>query len=246
MSSKILKIGQISDIHIGNGNELVQGIDVCANFRKALNSDSMQGLDLLVLSGDLSENSDPGAYEYVASLLKDYKSPYCIITGNHDDINVMRQYFDLESVIHGDRCYYRYDLEGRTIFFLDSACGNVSPEQLTWLQEEASKIKGEVILFMHHPPCFCGHRFMDLRYHLENMVEVQQVLAGIKNLTHIYAGHYHHHFEVNMGRQIVHVAPATQFQIDPNVPYFNLKSAAPGWQLIEWGEKFVETEVYFE
>ena len=128
MSSKILKIGQISDIHIGNGNELVQGIDVCANFRKALNSDSMQGLDLLVLSGDLSENSDPGAYEYVASLLKDYKSPYCIITGNHDDINVMRQYFDLESVIHGDRCYYRYDLEGRTIFFLDSACGNVSPE----------------------------------------------------------------------------------------------------------------------
>ena len=246
MSSKILKIGQISDIHIGNGHELVQGIDVCANFRKALNSDSMQGLDLLVLSGDLSENSDPGAYEYVASLLKDYKSPYCIITGNHDDINVMRQYFDLESVIHGDRCYYRYDLEGRTIFFLDSACGNVSPEQLTWLQEEASKIKGEVILFMHHPPCFCGHRFMDLRYHLENMVEVQQVLAGIKNLTHIYAGHYHHHFEVNMGRQIVHVAPATQFQIDPNVPYFNLKSAAPGWQLIEWGEKFVETTVYFE
>ena len=78
MSSKILKIGQISDIHIGNGEELVQGIDVCANFRKALYSKSMQNLDLLVLSGDLSENSEPGAYEYVASLLKDCKSPYCI------------------------------------------------------------------------------------------------------------------------------------------------------------------------
>ena len=246
MSSKILKIGQISDIHIGNGDELVQGIDVCANFRKALNSESMQGLDLLVLSGDLSENSEPGAYEYVASLLKDYKAPVCIIPGNHDKLDVMRKYFDIESMIHGDRCFYRYDLKGKTMFFLDSGCGNVSQEQLTWLQEEASKIKGEVILFMHHPPCFCGHRFMDLRYHLDNMVEVQQVLAGIKNLTHIYAGHYHHHFEVNMGRQIVHVAPATQFQIDPNVPYFNLKSAAPGWQLIEWGEKFVETTVYFE
>ena len=67
MSSKVLKIGQISDIHIGNGDELVQGIDVCANFRKALNSDSMQDLDLLVLSGDLAENSEPGAYKYVAS-----------------------------------------------------------------------------------------------------------------------------------------------------------------------------------
>ena len=246
MLSKILKIGQISDIHIGNGDELVQGIDVCANFRKALESKSMQNLDLLVLSGDLSENSEPGAYEYVASLLKDYKSPYCIIPGNHDDLNIMRKHFDLESKIHGDRCFYRYDLQGRTIFFLDSACGNVSPEQLTWLKTEAAKIKDEVILFMHHPPCFCGHRFMDLRYHLENMVEVQQVLAGIKNLTHIYVGHYHHHFEVNMGRQVVHVAPATQFQIDPGMPYFNLKSADPGWQLIEWGEKNVETTVYFE
>ena len=92
MSSKILKIGQISDIHIGNGAELVQGIDVCANFRKALDSDSMQNLDLLVLSGDLSENSDPGAYEYIASALKDYKSPWCIIPGNHDDQYFLQQH----------------------------------------------------------------------------------------------------------------------------------------------------------
>ena len=49
-----------------------------------------------------------------------------------------------------------------------------------------------------------------------------------------------------MGRQIVHVAPSTQMQIDPNMPYFNLQSAAPGWQVIKWGENFVETEVYFE
>ena len=246
MSSKILKIGQISDIHIGNGEELVQGIDVCANFRNALFSDSMKNLDLLVLSGDLAENADPGAYEFVASELKDYKSPWCIIPGNHDDLNVMRKYFDLESKISGDRCFYRYDLEGKSIFFLDSACGNVSQEELDWLKSETSKVKDEIILFMHHPPCFCGHRFMDLRFHLDNMVEVQKTLAGIKNLTHIYTGHYHHQFEINMGRQVVHVAPATQFQIDPDMPYFNLKSAAPGWQLIKWGENFVETEVYFE
>ena len=60
------------------------------------------------------------------------------------------------------------------------------------------------------------------------------------------SGDAHYQFEVNMGRQVVHVAPATQFQIDPSLPYFNLKSADPGWQLIEWGEKNVETTVYFE
>ena len=172
--SKVLKIGQISDIHIGNGEELVQGIDVCANFRSALESDSMKNLDLLVLSGDLAENAEAGAYEYVASLLKDYKAPWCIIPGNHDDLKLMQKYFDLSGKVSGDRCFYHYDLKGRSIFFLDSACGNVSKEELDWLKAETAKVKGEVILFMHHPPCFCGHRFMDLRFHLENMVEVPE------------------------------------------------------------------------
>ncbi len=247
MSSKILKIGQISDIHIGEDESLVQGIDVRANFHKALHSKSMQDLDLLVLSGDLAnEDAEPGAYRHVAQVLEEYEKPCCIIPGNHDRIEVMEKFFDLDGLVHGGRCYYRYDIEGRSIFFLDSACGDVSPEQLEWLRSETAKVDDEVILFMHHPPCFCGHRFMDLRYHLRNMVEVQETLAGIQNLTHIYVGHYHAQFEVNMGRQVVHVAPSTQMQIDPNKPYFNLQSAAPGWHVIRWGENFVETEVYFE
>ena len=247
MSQKVLKIGQISDIHIGEDESLVQGIDVRANFQKALNSKSMQGLDLLVLSGDLAnEDAEPGAYKYVAQVLKDYGKPWCIIPGNHDRLDVMEKFFDLQGKVHNGKCYYRYDLEGRSIFFLDSACGEVSPEQLSWLKDESAKVEGEVILFMHHPPCFCGHRFMDLRYHLKNMVEVQEVLASIKNLTHIFVGHYHSQFETHMGHQIVHVAPSSQMQIDPNKPYFNLQSSAPGWQLIKWGENFVETEVYFD
>ena len=247
MALNILKIGQISDIHIGEDESLVQGIDVRANFQKALNSKSMQDLDLLVLSGDLAnEDAEPGAYKYIAQVLEDYAKPWCIIPGNHDRIEVMEKYFDLKGKVHNGKCFYRYDLQGKSIFFLDSACGDVSEEQLVWLKSETAKVKDEVLLFMHHPPCFCGHRFMDLRYHLRNMVEVREVLAGIKNLTHIYVGHYHSQFEVNMGRQVVHVAPSSQMQIDPNKPYFNLQSAAPGWQLIKWGDNFVETEVYFE
>ena len=65
MSSKVLKIGQISDMHIGEDESLVQGIDVRANFRKAIESKSMKDLDLLVLSGDLAnEDAEPGAYRY--------------------------------------------------------------------------------------------------------------------------------------------------------------------------------------
>lgn len=246
MSSKVIRIGQISDIHIGEDDNLVQGIDVRANFMTVLKSKSMSDLDLLVLSGDLAnEDGEAGAYKFIADTLKDYEVPVCVIPGNHDRLEVMQNYFGLDGKVRGGKCFYRHDVCGRTVFLIDSACGTVSKEQLVWLKEEAAKVDDEVLLFMHHPPCLCNHRFMDLKYSLKNIDEVQETLSSIKNLRHIFTGHYHFDFHLQIGEQEVHVAPSTQMQIDPQAPIFNLMSSAPGWQVIEWGENFVETGVYF-
>ncbi len=245
MEKKVLKIGQISDAHIGGDDKPVQEIDVRKNFLVAYNSESMKDLDLLVLSGDLADAVEPGAYAFIADILKDCKVPVCIIPGNHDKIEVMEEFFDFSGKIHNGKCYYRYDIDGRSIFFLDSADGTVSSDQLSWLERETAKIDGEILLFMHHPPCYCNHKFMDLRYSLKNMEEVQETLAKIKNLKHIFVGHYHSEMTVELGDKIVYVTPSTQMQIDPNISVFCLSSAAPRWRVIEWGENFLETKVYF-
>lgn len=246
MERKVLKIGQISDIHIGEDASLVQGIDVRKNFLAAYCSESMKDLDLLVLSGDLAnENAEPGAYSYVADFLKDCKVPVCIIPGNHDRIEVMEKYFDLKGKVHNGKCYYRYDIDGRSIFFLDSTDGTVSSDQLSWFEEEAAKIDDEILLFVHHPPCLCDHKFMDLRYSMKNIEEVQTVLSRVKNLKHIFVGHYHSEMKIELKDKIVYVTPSTQMQIDPSKSFFCLSSAAPGWRVIEWGENFLETSVYF-
>ena len=89
MEKKVLKIGQISDIHIGEDASLMQGIDVRKNFLAAYCSESMKDLDLLVLSGDLAyENAEPGAYVYISNLLKDCKVPVCIIPGNIENTGI--------------------------------------------------------------------------------------------------------------------------------------------------------------
>lgn len=246
MGNKVLKIGQISDLHIGEDESLVQGIDVRKNFLAAYNSESMKDLDLLVLSGDLAnENAEPGAYSYISEILKGSKVPVCVIPGNHDNVDVMERYFDLKGKVHDGKCYYRHDIGGRSIFFLDSANGIVSNEQLSWFEKEAAKIDDEVLLFVHHPPCHCGHKFMDLRYSMKNIDEVQTVLSRIKNLKHIFVGHYHFDKVIEFQNQTVHVTPSTQMQIDPNKSVFCLSSAAPGWRVIHWGENFLETKVYF-
>ena len=141
----MLKIGQISDIHIGEDESLVQDIDVRKNFLDAMNSESMKDLDLLVLSGDLAnENAEPGAYKFIADQIKSLKCPVCIIPGNHDEIEVMSKFFDLP--VKNGKCYYRFDLQGRSIFFLDSACGTVSRDQLDWLEEEVPKVAPSALL----------------------------------------------------------------------------------------------------
>lgn len=246
MEKKVLKIGQISDPHIGENECLVQGIDVRKNFLAAYNSESMKDLDLLVLSGDLAnEDAEPGAYSFIANLLKGSKVPVCVIPGNHDDVKVMGKFFDLDGKIHDGECYYRYDIDGRSMFFLDSTNGTVSGKQLAWLESEAAKVEGEILLFVHHPPCYCNHKFMDMKYSMKNIDEVQTALARIKNLKHIFVGHYHFEKQVEIGNQIVYVTPSTQMQIDPNQSVFCLSSAAPGWRVIEWGENFLESKVYF-
>lgn len=243
MELNTLKIGQVSDLHIGGDNTLVQGIDVCGNFLDAIKSTTMQDIDLLVLSGDLADNAEPEAYGFILRKLKELGVPYCVIPGNHDNLTVMSKFLDVE--IRGDRCYYHREVKGRHIFFLDSACGEVSREQLDWFQEETSKIEDEVILFMHHPPCSCDHKFMDSLYGLRNMGEVQACFSKIRNLTHIFCGHYHSPIVKKMGRQVVHAAPAIQMEIDSNATGFFMKSSRPGWVKIEWNEKSVETKVYF-
>ncbi|MBQ2559673.1 MAG: metallophosphoesterase [Fibrobacter sp.] len=246
MGKKVLKIGQITDLHIGEDESLVQGIDVRSNFLAAYNSESMKDLDLLVLSGDLAnENAEPGAYSYISEILKDSKVPVCVIPGNHDNVEVMEKFFDLKGKVHDGKCYYRFEMDGRSVFFLDSANGTVSSEQLSWLEKEAAKVDGEVLLFVHHPPCHCDHKFMDLRYSMKNIDEVQATLSKIKNLKHIFVGHYHFESTVEIENQTVHVTPSTQMQIDPNKSVFCLSSAAPGWRVIQWGENFLETKVYF-
>ena len=245
MEKKVLKIGQISDAHIGEDNTPVQEIDVRKNFLTAYNSESMKNLDLLVLSGDLADNATPNAYAFIADVVKDSKVPVCIIPGNHDKLEVMEKYFDLKGMVHNGKCYYRYDIDGRSIFFLDSASGTVSGEQLSWLERETAKVDDEVLLFLHHPPCFCGHKFMDLRYSLTNIDEVQATLSRIKNLKHIFVGHYHSEMTVQLEDKTVYVTPSTQMQINPNISVFCLSSAAPSWRVIEWGENFMETKVYF-
>lgn len=240
------RIGQISDIHLVTGRPEKDGLNSVECFERTLFDAKKQNLDLLVFSGDLTEDSFREEYELFFRMLKAYDGPWCAIPGNHDKSEDLIKYSPVPLIFEEGEVFYRRTVNGFPFFFLDSSTGTISRRQQEWLKSEASKEAGEVFLFVHHPPCLCGHLFMDSRYALKNWKEVGETLDGIGNLRSIFVGHYHSGMTIDRGAgQTVYVTPSTQMQLDPDYSEFHILSRVPGWRLIEYSNGKLFTELRF-
>lgn len=241
MKKNCLKVAQISDMHIGQA-ELVQGIDVRENFRRALYSNSVQACDFIMLSGDMADDGSEEAYEFVLGEMEKSGKPWNFIIGNHDDTrNCMK-------VLRGEPDYtstfdYVQEVFGRRFVCLDSSSGRVLDSQIDWLRRQA-RVRGQFYLFTHYPPCVCGHRFMDANFSMKNMEAFQKVLTEFDNLKYIFCGHYHVPFEIRLkSGQIVCVAPATEMQISKRMKEFHIITSKPSWQILEFDGDDLEIKV---
>lgn len=241
-----IRIAQISDIHIGATDDPVQNIDVRANYLKALDAIRNKSIDLVVLSGDIAyDRAEPGAYEWVASVMKDYPLPWCVMGGNHDKISTMEKYFDFGEDLKNGMLYFKRVIKGHHLFFLDSSTNVVQEEQLVWLQKEAAKTEDEVMLFVHHPPAISGCIFMDTKYPLQNIEQVRVALRKIPNLRNIFVGHYHAEKLIVQDGKNIHLTPSTFMQIDTRTPHFRMEHSSPGWRIIDWYNGRLDTEVHY-
>jgi Icc protein len=242
----VLKIAQISDLHIGPEDILYNGIDVRVNFLKSLKVALKKNPDYIVLSGDLAiDFGEIEAYYWVKGEMDKCGVPYLVMSGNHDSVERMKKVFHFEDKLYQNMLCYRFDfLNKYPAFFLDSEPDVIAEDQLVWLLEETKKIEGEALLFIHHPPTLCDHKFMDRKFPLRNISMVQKYLLEIPNISHIMVGHYHFAKTVPIdGNKTVLVAPATQMQISPNNPDFEYGDKRPGFRFIEWDGSHLKSEV---
>ena len=100
-----MKIAFITDIHIADEGETPAGIDVRANFLKALDAVRAMKPNCLVIGGDLC--FDVGAretYKWIYSQLQNnLPCQWYAIPGNHDDVVMMAEELHLTHHLTGDR-----------------------------------------------------------------------------------------------------------------------------------------------
>ena len=241
-----MKIIQITDLHIDKENEFPYDIDVRNNFKRILRAARQAKVDHLVVSGDLCcDEGDEKIYIWIRELLDLSRIPYDIIGGNHDDTVMMANIFQLQHLLIDDEMYFAKKIGKATCIFLDSSKGFHSEDQLKWLKLQLNNSSGEIIIFTHHPPVIAGVPFMDNKYPLQNIAEIQKVLFSHRGFIHIYCGHYHVEKTIQVKNILTQITPSCFFQIDQNEDDFKVDHHSIAYRLIDLSNNSLKSTVKY-
>lgn len=243
-----MKLIQLTDLHLGREGEDTRGIDVRANFLKALELVEDHQPDALVISGDICYRApELPIYNWMASQMERLSVPLEVIPGNHDDIDMMRQVFDIEKDIKPDGLYFTRTIAGENIVFLDSGPATMQAAQLDWLKEKLENNQKDLIIFIHHPPLLCNVPYMDNKHAFKSREEIQQVLLNHDHNLTIFTGHYHVEKTIRIKNLEINITPSTYFQISQETVDFSVDHKRPGFRIIEKaGEILGHHVVYFD
>lgn len=215
--------------------------------------------DILVITGDLTENGLHDEYENVVRMIRRYATmPVYVIPGNHDRRMEFREAFAGCPGVCDDPRYIQYVVDDFPVrlIMLDSivpgaAHGQMDDGRLEFLDRAlASSPDKPTMIAMHHPPFHCGSASMDI-IDLADKDEFSRVIAKHPQVERIVCGHHHRSIVGRVAGAIAIVAPSVAHQwildFDPAAPAA-LVFEPPAFMLHRWekSDGFASHTVYVE
>jgi len=236
-SARPLRVVQVSDCHVPRDpGTPYRGLNADRNLVSLLPAIRHWQPDLVLLTGDVSEDGSAAAYGRVSAHLSTVGAPVLALPGNHDEPAVMRRYFPTGpwSGPHGERA------RNWQLVLLDSAVpgqvhgGLDAPalERLDRLLRESTA--SHVLVALHHHPVPMGAEWID-RYALERPEDLLEVLDRHPRVRCVAWGHVHQDFEARSGGQLLLGSPSTVANSLPGTEKFTLDLAGPACRWLELG-----------
>ncbi len=181
-----------------------------AKLLAAQNQAAMMKADLIILTGDITDTGQLGAFINIRKVLRQSRVPYLIMPGNHDRDVTGFTFTTYKSFFHTD--YYTANL-GPDIFLIAAnsfqETGNhyrLNTTQLSWIERDlaASDAKTKILAF--HAPIY----YVDTPYYFLPESEVLELfrIADEYNLTIQISGHLHNdRVDIINGTYFVQTAP---------------------------------------
>ena len=162
-------IAQMTDIHIGFApGEEPEELNH-SRFRATLERlcEAPNRPDMLVLTGDITDNGDNESFDKTAALLADCPFPVWPMVGNHDSREGLLHAFPQVQAAKGGFLHYVIEQDGLRIVLLDTFepgrhGGAFCAARQAWLMARLDEAPGTpTLVFMHHPPVVSGIDWMD-------------------------------------------------------------------------------------
>ena len=231
-----LKVVQVSDCHVSSDPDADY-----RGFRAGRMLESMlpaiRGFqpDLLLLTGDVSEDASRESYGRVSALLCSLGAPVLALPGNHDDPCVMKRYFPrgpwAGPQFHGKKSWEMVLLDsgGRS-----EIAGRFSETTLDQLEIGLAACHSEHILVaLHHQPVEVGSPWID-KYPLQDPGPFMDILKADARVRCVAWGHVHQDFSAHRDGMQLLGAPSTVANGIPGREKFTPDVAGPAcrWLLL--------------
>ena len=193
------------------------------------------GIDLLLGTGDLSDQGALEAYRRLLEYFAQLTEVYCWLPGNHDDRANMTAVVD-----HPLRLCREIRLGRWQVLMLDSQVpgevgGELGAQELALLEEALTAAATDELyslVCLHHQPIKIGCEWLD-----EQMVADAptffSVLDRFPGVRGVLWGHVHQQVDALHGDIQLMATPSTCVQFAPGSAGFKADSAAPGYRWLE-------------
>lgn len=232
-ASSSLRVLHLSDTHLVGDDSLHYGrVDTLSSLSSALESFSALGqLDLVVASGDLSEDGSPRSYQRLRAAIEPWAAAHHAAVvysmGNHDDrVSFRRVLGNGHGATPEPSAQGPIDAVSEIgawrVVTLDSSVpgagyGELGAKQLEWLRSVLTTPAGSgTILIMHHPPVPASTALLQA-LELYNPEDLVDIVRG-SDVRVILSGHYHHAVSDSFAGVPVIVTPAIANTTDVLVP----------------------------
>lgn len=215
-SNSPLKVVQLTDLHLyADTKSEYYGANCHDNFQRACQHVQENGADLVILTGDVTNDHTEASYQRVSEIVRHTLNNIVVawLPGNHDDISLMQQYFSGEPFIS-----HKHLVCGLWQLFLmnsksETPAGFVSPTTLEAQQKIFTAHQAESPFsgaFMHHHPIKMN-AYID-KHICENGDEVLAALSAHHGWKFLAHGHVHTEQTHQFKQLTVLATPATSVQ----------------------------------
>lgn len=190
-------------------------------------------IDLVVATGDLSQDGSEQSYQRFANLSSALGSPVRWLAGNHDEPTPMQT-----AAAGSDVLDALTDVGAWRVVMLDSSVpgsvpGQLSDAQLNTLEQSLTQAPERPhLICLHHHPVPIGSKWMDA-IGLRNPQPFLDLLARHHNARAVLWGHVHQEFDQQHGPLRLLASPSTCVQFAPGSEDFQVSDQAPGYRWLQ-------------